>query len=124
WFVNWDNPIGGVSVGSVEEASQSLTFDVLVPMSLGTPRDILVTDFPASLESVIALLYDHPTLGQVVVEEHLPDVDPTTYVAGLEQLVANAEGPNVRGTAQIVSVREGAPGLLTTSEDGQVSELW
>jgi hypothetical protein len=123
---NWANPIEGVRAPSLAQAESTLPFDARTPKGLGTPSKILLSD-PAMVSAkqiVIAYLFDDPELGLVVIKEHLPDVDPSTYVEENRELLKYNGDVNTHGRFSVVSIRGGIEALLTESEDGSEATIF
>lgn len=120
--VDWEDPIDGVPVETVEQAQALLDFEVLEPLGLGEPKALFIA--PPDSPAVIALGFESPRFGPVVIKEYRPDVPAADWYASLQRLVAGNDAPTRSGRAEIVTVRDGMKALVTTSEDGSVSSLF
>ncbi|MBA3728482.1 MAG: hypothetical protein H0W94_04675 [Actinobacteria bacterium] len=120
--VDWEDPIDGVPVETVEQAQALLDFEVLEPEGLGEPTALFI-DLPDS-PAVIAFVFESPRYGPVVVKEYRPDVPAEDWDASLEELVAGNDAPTRSGRADIVTIGDALRALVTTSEDGSVSSLF
>lgn len=123
---NWENPIDGQEVPSIDQAQQLVDFEILVPDAFGPPVKILVTppDSSSRGDRVVALLYESDDYGLVVLKEHLPDVPIAEYDASNARVVEMTKDPSAQGIARIVPVRGGLPALLTISPDGSDCTIW
>jgi hypothetical protein len=120
----WSNPIGGVRVRSLNEAQPKLLFRIKRPRNVGTLRGIFVTSVtgPPQDNKVIAFVYDNPTCGRVVVQEHLPDLPVPQWREYNQQLLTDTR--DSQGTAVEVPMANGEVGLMTISPQGTSSEVW
>lgn len=116
---NWDNPIEGTKVASVEEAAPNLSFVPYEPHGLGTPSEIFVTpeEFAKSTRE-IAFIFDSVDFGRVVVIERPTPISADAWEEWIADLVAENGSPTLSGSFTAVTVRNGFPALLTTSGDG------
>jgi len=122
---NWDNPIFGVPVASVDAAQAQVPFTVYVPKGLGSPTGVFATPTDVPPEGrAVAFVYDTPEFGKVDVVEHVPDVPPDQYDAEHENLVATNGDPQLHGRFDLVTIRAGQKALVTTSEDGTRSAIF
>jgi hypothetical protein len=98
-----------------------------VPKDLGAPARILVTDpslAPAQPEfRVLALLYDLPTFGRVVVIEEIPQIPVVEFNSWWEHQATLNRSPGVHGTTTAVTVRGAVEAFITTAEDGSRSDI-
>ncbi|MEO8292072.1 MAG: hypothetical protein ABI635_02940 [Actinomycetota bacterium] len=123
--INWSNPIDGDEVASLEAAQPSLGFTVYDPKGLGTRRSVFVSPSGTEKElAVVALLYETPGYGLVVVKQHLPDVPIADYDKANQELMEMNGLPTVHGSFDLVAIREGQEALVTTSEDGTTSSIF
>jgi hypothetical protein len=122
--VAWDNPIGGDPVSSAEEAASLLAFEPITPRNLGTPSKLLVNSaIPNQSARAIAFVYDTPEWGTVVVIQERIALSAADYDTDLANRVAEfATDPSAQGTARLVSLRDGAQGVLSLNADGTL--LW
>lgn len=65
--VDWEDPIDGVPVETVEQAQALLDFAVLEPEGLGEPTALFI-DLPDS-PAVIVFVFESPRYGPVVIKE-------------------------------------------------------
>jgi hypothetical protein len=127
--VDWDRPIpAALEVPSIDQARPALAFTPYVPTGLGSPDRVLVTD-PAIMgdptSRVLALIYDLPSLGRVVVEEGIPQIPPAQFNSSWRQQIALNGSPDVHGTLSEATIRNGLEAFIGTSEDGSQSTiLW
>jgi hypothetical protein len=122
---NWDNPIEGTKIASVDESKQLLPFSVEEPHGLGTPTSIYVTpeEFPKPGRE-IAFVFDAPEYGHVVILEMQTDETIEGWHESVTNIVAGNDSPTRSGSAASVDVRDGLEALLTTSEDGVRNTLF
>jgi hypothetical protein len=123
--IDWDNPISGNEVPSLDVAERAVPFEVRAPKGLGQPTKHLMSpsSFHAGLR-VVASLFDSPEYGRVIVIQHLPDLPVEEYHAANRSLVEMNGQPNVSGSAEILSIRGGLEALVTTSEDKTKSTVF
>ena len=123
--VNWDNPIHGIVVDSIQAAQQMVSFTIYQPNALGIQRPLLVTGpFESTPDQrAIAFLYDTAAYGEVVILEGPPEVNRADWDAMLDTQVANNSLPGTHGAAEIVTIRGSLRALRYSSETGATAVL-
>jgi hypothetical protein len=124
---NYDAPISdGETVTDMDSARALLSFDPLVPKGLGEPSRILVSrpDDVAQDDRALGLVYDTASYGRVTVVEDLQHVSPQEYDSENKALLAENGNPNTHGSVEIIDVRDGQQALITTSEEGNLSQIF
>ena len=125
--MDWDNPVAfSTPVGSIGEAQQSLGFTIYVPKNIGDPGRVVISDpnqIQQTEDRVVALIYDLPAYGRVVVEEEIPQIPPQEFDSSMNQLLALNGQADVHGTFGVASIRGGTNGYTTTSADGSASDI-
>ena len=119
---DWNNPIEGEVVTSVQAAEASVPFEVHVPLGLGQPSKILVSssEVPKD-ERQVAFLFQTDRYGLVSIAEG-PAVPPASEWEEFIQGAVDSNGTS-HGSAEIVTLHSGARALVTTSEDGAHSDI-
>jgi hypothetical protein len=114
------------TASDLDSAVALLPYEPLVPKGLGQPSRILVSraDTFAPADRAIGFVYDTPDFGRVDVVEHLQSISPQEYDAENKALLAENGKPTTHGSVQIINVRDGQQALITTSEDGKLSEIF
>ena len=123
---DWSNPIAGIRVATTDEAQDYLPFELVIPVGLGEPQKVFVSDplFVTREQTVVAFLYQTQNYGLVVIKEHFPDVPVESYDKENEELLKYNGLPVTHGSFSLVSVRGGEQALLTTSEDATEATLF
>ena len=122
---NYDSPIGGRAISSVDEARPYLAFTPRAPKGdLGTLRRIYLADdgTPKHLSSSLAFIYDHDRFGTVDVLLGRSEHSAEEFRAFVQDNVKASSDPNTHGTGELVQVN-GNDALLATSEDGSLSDI-
>jgi hypothetical protein len=124
---NWDNPISGEIVASLQQAESQLPFEPRLPRGLGTPVKILVSpdsEEPANEARGIAFLFDTADYGRVVVVEGRDDVPLAEFEAMIRTLVAEKGKPNGQGYVESVVIKGGTQAGLFTGAHGELTLEW
>jgi len=119
---NWENPIEGEVADSVQAADSAVPFKVYEPKNLGTPSKILVSkeEVPEK-DRQVDFLFDTQQYGLVSVGEG-PALPPASeWEEFIKSAVADSETSH--GSAEIVTLDNGARALVTTTEDKERSDI-
>jgi hypothetical protein len=119
---DWNNPIEGEVVASVQAAEASVPFEFHVPKGLAHPSKILVSssDVPKD-ERQVAFFFETDRYGLVSVGEG-PAVPPASEWEEFIQSAVDSNGTS-HGSAEIVTLENGTRALVTTSEDEAHSDI-
>ena len=124
--VDWSNPISGDLVPDLQTARIRLAFDPYPPKNLGSPSSILVSRLSRPLpDRLVAMIFDGSPYGKVVVQELTAGKSARQFDADEEQGIASINSdPYQRGSASVVTIRNGVEGFLTLSPDGLALVYW
>jgi len=121
---DWSNVISGHSV-DLQDVSLDLPFTPLVPSGLGDPVGVFKTDpnTYAPEDMVLEFDYDSASYGRVIVKEITPEVNEDGWGAYVQLLLKQNGSPLLHGRFSTDVVRSGVTSLLTTSEDGSMTDI-
>ncbi|MGH7428461.1 MAG: hypothetical protein ACREJ4_08935 [Candidatus Methylomirabilaceae bacterium] len=124
----WDNPILGIAMPNLAEASSKLAFNPLVPKALGNPTKILVQLGNLNLDRrPIAMIFDHPSYGRVIVKEGLPEGTPEqemAFLASVPKMGAECcAGIPGSGHSELVAIRGSITALVTETDDRSIADI-
>jgi hypothetical protein len=117
--IDWDNPIGGVKV-SLNVGIQDMPFVVQIPKDLSNLVGVLETistkKVPEDFHQ-LALVFDDPTYGRIVVIEHHPSISAEEYPLYMQSM-ASYDGTDLMvGHAKIVKYDDGREALVESLPD-------
>jgi hypothetical protein len=113
----------GEQKSSVDDARREVSFPVL-ELQIGDPRSVVVLDLDHEGKegASVALVYNSPSHGRIVLMETMNPIDFTereAWEAWAEQEVANTGKAGVRGSSEFRVVR-GERALLGVAESGLI----
>jgi hypothetical protein len=123
---DWDHPFQGkgVQVGSFDEASNDVSFQLRLPNRLGDATAIYVTPAPPD-SAAVAFLFDSQDFGRVIVTESAPDIpDADQRTKAYEDRVANNGQPDVWTTSEIVTIKDNITAVVGTSQYYSATIEW
>ncbi|MBI3647211.1 MAG: hypothetical protein HY240_00375 [Actinobacteria bacterium] len=72
---------------------------------------------------VLALLYDTSDFGRLVVQEYPAQQSLSDWLEAAKATVGDTGQPGYYGSAELVTLADGAQGLLTTTPNGKLSVM-
>jgi hypothetical protein len=123
----YKNPIArGTAVLSFRRATKLVSFPLVRPHGLGPVDHVLVSD-PRAVprgSRAVAFVFDTVRYGRVDVAEEPMHVSRAEYDSENRRLLAENGSPLTHGSAAVVTVRGDKQALITTSEDGRLSDIF
>jgi len=120
---NWQNPIDGNAVSSVQAAQQDVNFPVVALPSLGNPSAILVTPDTTPADTVVVVQYQATSSGLIDVYEEATTMSAKDFQGVIDSWVAQNGQPGMEGSVTAVTLSNSLPALITTSSDGARSDI-
>lgn len=121
---NYTDPLHGPLVTSVRRANVALSFPVVrPPAAWGTPVIQMSPSYPGIAPSTvkIAFIFTETQFGTLDLVEGPPqEGNWTDFISGV---VEAGKQPTAIGSSEIVSLTDGSSALITTAEDGRVSDI-
>jgi hypothetical protein len=120
---NWQNPIDGIAVSSVQAAQLVVNFPVVAVPGFGDPSAILVTPDTTPADTVVVLQYQTASSGLIDVYEEATTLSATDFQGVIDSWVAVNGQPGTEGSVTAVTLSDGVPALITTTSDGARSDI-
>ena len=121
---NYTDPLHGAPLTSVSRANLALSFQVVSPPAKwGTPSMSVSPSNPGVDPSTVkmAFVFTGTEFGTLDVIEGRPQ--ESNWTAFINGVVEAGKQPGAMGSSEIVSLADGSSALITTSADGQVSDI-
>lgn len=123
--IDWDAPLPGAHAVTFATAAADVPFGLHLPKGLGQPQRVLEgpvftppRDQAPGPTRVVALIYDSPIYGRVVLTEGPPALPPRLWHTMVRTTVEQNGRADVRGTATARTIRGGSEALVTVAEEG------